>query len=259
MSLDLIAKHKGNSDIADGMLEIIRQLGLWLEAITGVNPDAGYSSFSAANYNHGNRSEQADLIEEVILRLQEINAAGPGGGGGGEPSEDNKIRVDADDTVSKTFDELIDPLLNEISWGKSDGTEELGKQIILLAKLAFLAGQKAYVGGVSASNPAEHAKLNVLAEENQSVLALETFSGRKLVFNDKGYLIHTGGVFQVDISGNFVLRSGTTSILEGSPTKVASGAIKQTAHTTPAAVNADASISTKEIVALADGSLVRKL
>lgn len=266
MSLDSIAKHQGKSDITDGFLEIIRQLGFWLEAITGVNPDAGYSSFSAANYNHGNRSEQADLVEEVIIRLQAINDAGPGGGGS---SADNKIRVDSSDTVSKTFDQLIDSTLNEVGWGKTDGSLILGKQVILIAKLAYQAGQKAYVGGDPDAGITT-GRLNVKGEGSSPVAVFATTGGHTLNVAKRGGLEFKAS--EDDPEAELEIRSSggiirlISQALAGEANEIIlhpTGGFQvsnvlHTAHATYNDVFLDASIAGNAIVALSNGTLVHK-
>lgn len=58
----------------DGLLEMIKRLGLKQEAATGVNPDAAFASFDPSNYNHGNQSTIEDLLEEIIIRLDYLGA-----------------------------------------------------------------------------------------------------------------------------------------------------------------------------------------
>lgn len=257
MSLDSIARHKGSSDVADGFLEIIRQLGIWIESLSGTNPDAGFDSFAASNYNHGNRSEQADLMEEVILRLQEINSLGPGGSGS---SADNKIRIDADDTISKTWDELF-ATTNEISWGKVPGHPTLGKQIRLIAQMCFTAGQKAYIGGQATGNVSTHAKFNVIGEPGNLVARFETNAGtHKLFFDNKGYLLHTGGVFIMEsLDNDFIVRNGSGKGFTTSGSKLYADIIRNVGHDLASQVQSDTTISNNEIVALKDGTVVKKL
>ncbi len=256
MSLDVIARHKGNSDIADGFLEIIRQLGIWIESLSGTNPDAGFDSFAASNYNHGNRSEQADLMEEVILRLQEINSLGPGGGGS---SADNKIRVDAADTVSKTWDQLF-ASTNEIAWGKVAGDETTGKQVRLIAQMCFTAGQKAYIGGIPENFDVYRPKLSVVAEDPQTAVLIQCSDGSEFAFDNKGYLRHTGGIFLIESLDNGVqLRNGSGKDLILTDNKLFASIIRNSTHATAAAVQADGTINAEEVVALTNGTLVKKL
>lgn len=260
MSLDIVARHKGNSDITDGFLEIIRQLGIWIESLTGTNPDAGFDSFSAANYNHGNRSEQADLIEEVILRLQEINSIGPGGGNGGGKAEDNKIRISAEDTVSKTWDELFGDT-NEIQWGKIEADETFGERIRLLAKLCFTAGQRAYFGGIPTVPEQNLGKVNIVAEQGMPPIVIQ-IGNRVITVTAQGHL-------QFEGPGNLVINNmgGEVQIgSQGQPDSIIisndvllAKCIRNTNYTTLNQVNVDMTIGSGQIVRLQNGTLVKKI
>lgn len=257
MSLDVIARHKGNSDIADGFLEIIRQLGIWIESLSGTNPDAGFDSFAASNYNHGNRSEQADLMEEVILRLQEINSLGPGGGGS---SADNKIRVDAADTVSKTWDQLFAES-NEIAWGKVAGDETTGKQVRLIAQLCFTAGQKAYVGGVPENN---EGKLNIVpADGGENAVVIESTDGQTILsINDlldiTAEQLDPDKEFNIRTTGRWLNLFTFHNHLKLKPSTMEVNALRSTIWTTQAQVIADVNIEPGEIVVLSNGYLTYK-
>lgn len=73
--LNETAPHNANSHFNDGLLEVVRILGTWMDP----NPDAGFAEMVASNYQHNNQSVGDDLLEEIILRLEEIG--GPDGTG----------------------------------------------------------------------------------------------------------------------------------------------------------------------------------
>lgn len=88
----LYRRHKGVSEIDQGLLQALLVLGDKIETATGTHPDAAHATFdllgrmvlSAGDYgHHGNRTQTGDLIEELIERLDQIG--GPGSPGGGSP------------------------------------------------------------------------------------------------------------------------------------------------------------------------------
>jgi hypothetical protein len=98
--------EKYSSSSINALLEIIRLLGTMMTT----NPDDGFSSMAASNYQHNNPTVNEDLLEEIIVRLGQIS---PGGGGGGAFIAQKPNLTSVDDTGIANNELVIFDLSNK--------------------------------------------------------------------------------------------------------------------------------------------------
>ena len=186
--------HKADSIEDEYLIEIVRKLGQIIASLGFANPDDGVLQFSASMYNHGNRTQSEDLLEEIIERL---GIVGDNIGGGGGPSTDEKLKVSANDTTAKYLQEALS-LASEVGLEIIDeGADETLK---ILAVLASAAGVKARVGNIPLVEAI--AKLTIRAEAAQSPIDVQDSGGvSRLSINPSGNLVvfpqtgNDGGIF----------------------------------------------------------------
>ncbi len=253
MSLESLAPHSSRSNLTDGFLEIIRQLGFWLEAVTGVNPDAGYSSFSAANYNHGNNTETEDLLEEIIIRLDEINANSPGGGGGEpQPDLDEKVKSSSSDAqAAYLLEKFVTPAQgSQIAFEEVSGP--IGKAIRLISNLASNNSDGV---GIGVNQNIGLAKILVEAV-NASLPWILVRRGAQNIFRSNESITEfwqTAG-FRV-LNGSSII----FAVFGNQGIQILPGQGVSSTYVTAADVQADTNLATGRVVILQNGTLVRKM
>lgn len=176
--------HKAGSITDEFLVEIVRKLGLMIASLGLPNPDEGVLQFSAGLYNHGNRSQTDDLLEEIILRLQVVGDNIEGGGSG----TDERVKVSANDTVAKFLLQAFDAS-SEI--GLSEQNDGADEKLKILALIASAAGVRARIGNIPLNEST--AKLTVRPETGQRAFEVQSDAGTPRIYvSSNGDLVFEG-------------------------------------------------------------------